>query len=78
MFNTIIVHVHNRINNFDVRKLEFDFKVSTYLNNIVQLEHYAGTGNVIEMKKVDEKNTNFFLKLKVALLIRVFLIGTAN
>lgn len=55
MFNTIIVHVHNRINNFEVRKLEFDFKVSTYLNNIVQLEHYAGTGNVIEKKKVDEK-----------------------
>lgn len=55
MFNTIIVHVHNRINNFDVHKLEFDFKVSTYLNNIVQLEHDAGTGNVIEKKKVDEK-----------------------
>ena len=55
MFNTIIVHVHTRINNFEVRKLGFDFKVSTYLNNIVQLEHSAGTGNVIEKKKVDEK-----------------------
>ncbi len=55
MFNTIIVHVHNRINNFDVGELVFDFKMSTYLNNIVQLEHDAGTGNVIEKKKVDEK-----------------------
>jgi len=43
VFNTIIVHVHNRINNFDVGELEFDFKVSTYLNNIVQLEHDMGT-----------------------------------
>ena len=59
MFNTIIVHVHNRINNFDVGELVFDFKMSTYLNNIVQLEHDAGTGNVIEKKKVDKKNTNF-------------------
>ena len=55
MFKTIIVHVHHRINNFDVGELEFDFKVSTYLNNIVQSEHDAGTGNVIEKKKVDEK-----------------------
>jgi len=55
VFNTIIVHVHNRINNFDVDELVFDFKMSTYLNNIVQLEHDAGTGNVIEKKKVDEK-----------------------
>ena len=55
MFNTIIVHVHNHINNFDVGELVLDFKMSTYLNNIVQLEHDAGTGNVIEKKKVDEK-----------------------
>jgi len=55
VFNTIIVHVHNRINNFDVGELEFDFKVSTYLNNIVLLEHDKGggidqSGNVIERK----------------------------
>jgi hypothetical protein len=55
VFNTIIVHVHNRINNFDVGELVFDFKMSTYLNNIVQIEHDAGAGNVIEKKKVDEK-----------------------
>lgn len=57
MFNTIIVDVHNRINNFEVGELIFDFKVSTYLNNIVQLEHDGidQSGNVIEKKKVDEK-----------------------
>jgi hypothetical protein len=61
VFNTIIVHVHNRINNFEVGELIFDFKVSTYLNNIVQLEHDGidQSGNVIEKKKVDKKNTNF-------------------
>jgi hypothetical protein len=60
VFNTIIVHVHNHINNFEVGELMFDFKVSTYLNNIVQLEHDMGDGidqcgNVIEKKKVDKK-----------------------
>jgi hypothetical protein len=63
VFKTILALWHNSINNFDVGELEFNFKVATYLNNIVQLEHDLGdatdqSGNVIEKKKVDEKNTN--------------------
>ena len=56
VFKTILALAHNSINNCEVSELEFDFRVSTYLNNIVQLQHEMGdemdqSGNVIKKKK---------------------------
>jgi hypothetical protein len=60
VFKTILALAHNSINNCEIGHLGSLFRVSTYLNNTVQLEHDMGdemdqSGNVIEKKKVEEK-----------------------
>ena len=60
VFKTILALTHNSINNCEIGTSGSLFRVSIYLNNIVQLEHDMGdeidqSGNVIEKKKVEEK-----------------------
>ena len=62
VFKTILALTHNSINNCEIGTSGSLFRVSIYLNNIVQLEHDMGdeidqSGNVIEKKKVEEKET---------------------
>ena len=60
VFKTILTLAHNSINNCEIGPSGSLFRVSIYLNNIVQLEHGMGdeidqSGNVIEKKKVEKK-----------------------
>jgi len=63
VFKTILALAHNSINNCEIHLSPYcPYSVSIYLNNIVQLEHDMGdeidqSGNVIEKKKVEEKET---------------------
>jgi len=69
VFKTILTLAHNSINNCEIGPSGSLFRVSIYLNNIVQLEHDMGdemdqSGNVFEKKKSRGKRRRLIYFLK--------------